>query len=128
MAYIPKIRDTLLLPSGPNDHLYVVVTGISSTSTHLLVNFSSIKSFAYTDKTCLVNVGDHSFITTPSYVAYQFARIEMAHDLANGVDAGRVKVLDPVSSPLLDRIRAGIAASSLCAPKFQSYYLKNAKN
>jgi len=87
MAYVPTKGHTLRMPSGPNNHLHVVLTGISTTLTHLLVNFSTIKDGVVHDPACLVGVGDHPFITAPSYMAYQFARIEMAHDLANRVDS-----------------------------------------
>jgi hypothetical protein len=78
MPYVPAKGHTLFIPSGSTDHLFVVLTPpIGVVSNHLLANFSSIKLGIPHDTSCLVNVGDHSFITMPSYIEYQFARIEV---------------------------------------------------
>ena len=128
MAYTPVKGHTLLIPSGPNDHLFVILTGISTTLTHLLVNLTSIHANVPHDPTCGLMVGDHPFIRHPSYIAYEFARIEMASDLSNRVDAGKLTLSDPVSDALLNRIRGGIAVSQKCPKKFQTYFARNALN
>lgn len=128
MPYTPAKGDTLFIPSGPSDHLHIIITGISTALTHLLVNITSIKANVSYDSTCTLAVGDHPFISMPSYIAYEFARIEMASDLSNRVNAGKFTPGDPVSDPLLTRIQSGIAASPRCAKKYKTYFVRNAAN
>jgi hypothetical protein len=65
--------ETYLIPSGPDNHLFVVVTEEDHHGMHILVNVSSVDATFPHDQTCLLNEGDHDFIMRPSYVAYEFA-------------------------------------------------------
>jgi hypothetical protein len=109
-------------------HLHVVVTGISTVLTHLLVNFSSTKPGVNHDPTCIVPPGVHPLITQESFIAYQFARIELASDLANKVGTGTFQTSDPIDAALLAKIQAGIAVSGYCPMKFQTYFARNQNN
>ena len=133
MLYTPSKSDALFMPSGPaGDHLFVVLTGISVAAahgTHLLVNFSSIKHGVTHDSACLVNPGEHPFITMPSYVEYQFSEIQLASDLGNGVGSGRfVKHPDPVTDALLAKLRAGLHRSGFTPRKCKTYLTRYENN
>jgi hypothetical protein len=133
MAYVPAKGDALFMPSGlAGNHLFIVLTGINiatSYGTHLIANFSSIKPSVPHDTSCLVVPGEHPFITTPSYVEYQFAEIWMAIDLGSGVDAGRfTKHNYAVADALLARIRSGLMISSFTPRKCKSYLTRFANN
>jgi hypothetical protein len=60
-----------------------------------------------------------------SFVAYQFADIHFASDLAAGMTSGKFALLQPVSTPLLDQIRNGIPLSPHTPKKCKTYYDKN---
>ncbi len=125
MPYVPAKGHTLFIPGTNGPHLFVIITGLCPTLTHLLVNFSSVKPGIPHDTACLVNVGEHPFITVPTYVEYQFARIEMASDLTNRVDGGVFTQSDPVSAALLLRIQARLHVSHPCPRKFKNYLTRH---
>jgi hypothetical protein len=64
---------TYLISSGPDKHLFIIVTEEDSDGMHILINVSSIDPDIPHDSTCLLNIGDHKFIDRPSYMAYEFA-------------------------------------------------------
>lgn len=129
MAYLPAKGDALMMPSGPVDHLYVILTDAfigSGYQTHLLANFSSIKASIYYDPACVVSPGEHPFLTLDSYVAYEYARIEMVSDLARRVDSGTYQLHpDSISSRLLDKMRNGVLVSRHISRGCRGYYEKN---
>jgi hypothetical protein len=64
---------TFLIPSGPDLHLFIVVTEEDDNGMHILVSITSIDPDIPHDKTCVFDGGEHEFITHPSYAAYGFA-------------------------------------------------------
>jgi hypothetical protein len=58
--------ETYLVPSGPDLHLFVVVTDEDANGMHILVNISSVDSEIPYDEACELNKGDHPFITKSS--------------------------------------------------------------
>jgi hypothetical protein len=128
MAYKPAKCDALMMPSGPNDHMFVILTDAfirNGYESHLLANFCSVKQGIYHDPTCVVPAGQHPFLKYNSFVAYQFADIHFASDLAAGMTSGKFALLQPVSTPLLDQIRNGIPLSPHTPKKCKTYYDKN---
>lgn len=103
--------ETYLIPSGPDLHLFVVVTDEDANGMHILINITSIDPAIAHDVTCEVNRGEHPFVTKPSYAAYEYA-IERHK---NFVDRqAKLKVYRPhkdASAALVDRICHGIKKS-----------------
>jgi hypothetical protein len=62
-----------LVPSGPDKHLYVVLTEPDNDGMHVLVNISSIDPEISYDATCVLKAGEHKFVKHESYAAYDFA-------------------------------------------------------
>ena len=64
---------TYLIPSGPDLHLFVVVTEEDSNGMYILVSVSTIDPDIPHDSTCEFTGGEHDFIKHPSFAAYEFA-------------------------------------------------------
>ena len=127
MTYLPAKRDTLHIPSGPTgNHLFAIITDPSQEGTHLLVCFSSLKPGVHHDPACLVNVGEHPFVTVPSAVEYRFARVEPSAHLVKCVAGWTFKRGEPVSDALLQKIRDGVLKSRFATRFIKDYFTKNA--
>jgi hypothetical protein len=125
MAVPLGVGDALMIPSGSDKHMFVVLATAhhgKSHETHLLANFSSVKAGIYHDPACVAEAGAHAFLKARSFVPYQHARIEMASDLAAGLRSGRYEQIAPVSSALLLLMRKGISKSSHVARKYRRYF------
>lgn len=121
-------RGTLLIPSGPLEgqgHLFVVVTDPCEKRKCLLLSFSSIKEGVRHDATRLVQVGEHPFITKPSFVEYRHARVAPCDHLIKCIEGWTFLPKEPVSEDLCERMRSGVT-ESLFTPQFAiEYYLAN---
>ena len=97
-------------------HLFVALTEPVSVAGYpspgvLLVNLSSIYEGRDVDGACVLEPGDHSRITRPSYAVYRLARIDRVDALVEDIESGHIEVLEPVVPHVLDRICAGLEAS-----------------
>jgi hypothetical protein len=101
--------DTFLL-SPPYNHLYVVCSEPTLDAEHIvLVNFTT---FAQEEESCcIIDAGEHPFITRKSCIRYKDARIAAAAALKKLEDLGQMSRHEPVSSNLLTRIRKGASES-----------------
>lgn len=116
------------MPSGPTqagNHLFVIMTDICPQGFHLLFSVSSIRAGQFHDKSCLVTVGDHSFVRHPSYVVYRLAEKRPATTLVKCVDGWLFMPKEPVSDELYSRIRAGALESPFLPSWALGYLLAN---
>jgi len=79
MAWVCQAGGTLLIPSGPAYHLFVMLNNPTDFPTYppqscILVSFSTIRPGPY-DATRVVQAGVHPFVKETSFVAYRQARI-----------------------------------------------------
>ncbi len=125
MAYVPYKKGTVLIPTGGTKHLFVILTDKCPAGEHLLVNVSSIKPNMKHDTTCIVNAGEHRFITKDSYVEYRRAEIIAAARLSKLVDTFVYTAHDDVTDDLLLAIRDGVEDSPFTARRILNYF-KNA--
>lgn len=126
MPYIPARCDTLLIPSGPSEHLFVITTDACPMGSHLLVNFSSVKAGRTIDSTCIIEPGEHPFIGHRSFVLYRSAQIQTANRLSTLVDGWLYKPHERATSELTDRILSGFSVSPF-TPNFIKSYLRQAR-
>lgn len=117
MAWVCQAGGTVLIPSGPGYHLFVVLNDPTDFPTYppqscVLVSFSTIRAGPY-DTTRVVQAGAHPFIKDPSFVAYRQARMETASVLAERVDSGMYVAREPVTEQLRVDLIAGLYASPL---------------
>lgn len=118
---------TLLIPTGNESHLHIILTNPSNFESYkpnqcISVNITSVKSTPY-DVTCVLKAGCHPFIKQDSYVAYRHTRIDPESHLKELVEAGYFIPKDPIGSELLEVIKKGLKDSAH-TPR----YLKNLIN
>jgi hypothetical protein len=129
MAYVPNCGGTLLIPSGtfnsPDQmHLFVIVTEKCAENRHLLVNISTIRDGVHFDPACIVEAGEHPFVTDRSYVVYRLARIDHAAHLSKCVDGWTFRPKENVTQELLNRICDGVLRSEFIGRADRAYYRK----
>ena len=119
-AWTPVVGGTLLIPSGPaGDHLFVLIYGPNSfegrgrSLDFVSVSFTSLVNGVPHDPACVVQVGEHPFVTHDSYVSYRHSRIDSEQELARNVSSGLFIPKVDVSQSLLRRIRVGLHNSRL---------------
>lgn len=104
--------DTFILSGGGqrSPHLWVLLWGPAGTAdSFLAVSFTSLRP--HSDRTCVVNVGEHPFIKHPTCVMYSDTRKITREKLDAAIAARAAFVQEPASAELLDRVRAGLFAS-----------------
>jgi len=109
---------TLLMPSGnEGDHLYIVLNDPQPFENYgrhacvVLVNLSSLREGVPHDATCVLEPGEHAFVTRKSFVFYRNARIEQENHVLQLVRQGVFKPHEPMPTAVLRRIKAGLFAS-----------------
>ena len=100
---------TFLL-SRPYNHLYVICSDPALDADKVvLVNFTTFEPEEET--CCIVNAGEHPFITRKSCIRYKDARIATTAALRKLLDLGQMSPREPVSADVLARIRNGASES-----------------
>lgn len=112
-----KPGSCLMIPSGPNEHLFavalgpVVLDGYGSEPQVVIVSFSSIKPGLQHDEACEVPAGSHPFITRDSFVYYREPRIYPASTVEGRVNSNVWRKQEACSEDLVRKILAGFRAS-----------------
>lgn len=114
MTWVAQLGSTLLIPSGGCDHLHIVCSDPMNFSGRspgscLLVNISTVVPKC--DRTLVLNVGDHPFISRESFVYYRKAYTEAANTLQTHVANGVYHGHSPADRMLVRRIVASMNAS-----------------
>lgn len=125
-------KGTILIPSGPTKHLHFVCSDPVfyprvGKECVLLVNISSINGDIIHDSTCELNVGDHPFITKPSYVYYKKAELFGSENIERNVAAGEFQIHAPCDEDVFKRILKGFDASDDVSRKVYNFYEKYCK-
>ena len=79
-----SMGQTYFRVKGPtwNRHLHMIVSDPRQNANEVvMVNMTSIKKGEYHDTACVLQVGDHEAVTTPSYITYQRLSIASEVDL-----------------------------------------------
>jgi len=90
-------------------HLWVVVSDpVINPDRVLIVNMSTDRKI---DQSCILQSGDHHFVRHSTCMRYDRARLVADRDLESHLSRGDIRLDDPVSSVVLDRIRQGAEVS-----------------
>jgi hypothetical protein len=103
--------ETYLVPSGPDLHLFVVVTDEDANGMHILINITSIDPEIIYDETCKIDIGDHPFVTKASYVAYEYAIERHKNFVDRQAKLHVYRANKPASAALVTKICDGIKKS-----------------
>ncbi|WP_089725378.1 hypothetical protein [Candidatus Thiosymbion oneisti] len=126
--FLPVRRATLLIPSGPvqdptRKHLFILLTDPRPDDRlTLLVSISSVNPRIHHDGTCLLFVGDHTFIKRDSYVNFAQARIESVDKLEAGVREGILVPQGTIKGDVFARICRGLMESRFTPQKAKRFY------
>ena len=103
--------ETFFLAGGAADrHLRVVISDPSIDSERVL--FVSMTSYDVTkENVCVFEVGNHPFVKHRSCIAYGTAKEAPLAALLRLLDAGQLRISEPMSASQLDRIRRGVSLS-----------------
>ena len=119
---------TLLIPSGnAGGHLHIVLNdprpfdGYGQHPCVLLVNLSSVREGVPHDATCVLEAGAHVFVQQRSFVFYRYARIEQGAHILRLVDQGVFRPHEPMSSEILQKIKAGLFDSPHTKREFKRF-------
>jgi hypothetical protein len=108
-----RAGDTFLLTGGhvPTPHLWVVLWGPAGPAdAYLAAHFTTLR--AYSDRTCILEPGDHPFVRHPTSVAYRDVLRWTDSRLTQLIADGIAKPRQPLSPAVLERIRSGFFASA----------------
>ncbi len=122
MGYIPHRGGTLLIPSGPSKHLFVILTDRCQDGMHLLVSLSTIKPGRFHDNACIVEPGEHRFVKRPSFIEYRRPRRDTASHLVTCVNGWTFTPHDDVTDAVFKRICHGIHESKFIPQGMKRYY------
>lgn len=125
--FLPVQRATLLIPSGPSKHLFILLTDPtdlppSDTKHSLIVGLASIRQGRPYDATCCIYVGDHPFIKHDSYVYYYYSKIEETRKLIDGYKQGFFDHKETLDSAIFARVCKGLLESRQTPLKIKQFY------
>jgi hypothetical protein len=120
-----------LIPSGPphdpqRSHLFVFVTepfedeqGILSVA---LVPLSSKKDYMLGDPTCILQIGDHPFITKETWARYSKSRITPTESLIDDIKSQKIILMEPMNKNVLKKIKHGVCRSPYTPRRVKLFY------
>ena len=93
-------------------HLWAIISDPKQSNNEIvIVNFTTYKNKGYEDTSCIVEVGEHPFITNKSYIFYRRSRIVDLSKLELFYRTSELKPQDRLSPELLEKIRVGAKES-----------------
>lgn len=122
MCLMPVCKGTILIPNFHTPHLHFICNdpvfypGLGKECV-LLVNISSIKPNIPYDKSCVLDVGEHPFITKPSFI-YSSAGIQLQ------IAEGNYSVREDCNESVFKRILNGFSISKEVTIKVFRFYEK----
>ena len=86
----------------------------------MLVCLCTIRQATF-DQTCIVQAGEHPFVTSRSYVAYNWAKQQTVVEITRLVQNAGYVPSTPFAPALLARVRAGLVSSNR-TPNFIKHF------
>ncbi len=118
-----SLGDTVLIPKPGQDksHLWVLVTAVNPKSGEvIIVNFTTERP--HSDKTVVIQQGEHRFVDRPTVVFYSDARFTKLASLESAVNQGIANQHDPLNPALLKRVQEGLLQSPLTPAKIRTAF------
>lgn len=105
------VGDTFVFRSGEDGHhLWVVVSDpLLNSNDVLILNLTTVRGVALDDLSCVFHPGEHPWIVNQSYIAYDCAQTKTSVYLDRLENGTTVKMNQPFSPQLLQRIYHGAA-------------------
>jgi len=109
-----KVGDTILVDApgtSYDSHLWMVISDPDQGSQCLIVNFTSWR--ADKDQACVVEAGEHPYIKHRTCVEFRGAKLVPIAKLEECLRSGALVSHEPLSAPLLAKIRAAVPNSRI---------------
>ena len=97
-----------------SSHLWIIISDtFGSPEKVVIVNLTTWRDRAteLNDASCIVNIGDHRFVTGKSYISYFDAKCRETKALQEALNKGLITLDETCSDGLLVKILAGAAKS-----------------
>jgi hypothetical protein len=94
----------LLVNRQLDDHLWVIVSDPKKDADKVLI-VSLTTAAPHKESVCLIQAGEHPWVTHETCVAYDTAKVVALASLFGWKDAGHLQMQDPLSPVLLRRVR-----------------------
>lgn len=115
-------RDAFLVPSGPGNHIFFLMTDPAKNDEILLLNVTTVRAGVVHDPSCYLNVGDHDFITHQSYVSYARARRILKSSFRSKIAAQEIIFRPPpLSAAAFAMIAAGTSSKQM-TPEMKIFF------
>ncbi len=111
--------DTFFFCAIPKRHLWLVISDPASYPNDPVVIVSLRTYRPNLESTCVLNPGDHAFVTHKTVVDYGNMRMHPRGRLDGLARAGRLDMREPMDPEVLQRVRMGAFASKRVAGKFR---------
>lgn len=117
-----KVGSTILLPIKLEwkDHLWILLTDADAEGKTLMVNLTTAKPHSI-DRTTVLHVGDHPFISRDSVINYMDAKLPDVSKLNQAISMGLAEQKDDASLKLLTEARNGLLNSSHTKNSIKDY-------
>ena len=102
-------------------HLFVTLTNACPNGQHLLISICSIMPGRFHDPACEIAIGEHEFITKPSYVEYRFPTTRPGTLITKCVEGWMYHQKEDLEDLLFDRVCHGVEESEFI-PKWALDY------
>jgi hypothetical protein len=123
IVIVPGFAFRLSVCQDSPQHWYFVLAGPSPEGEFLAVNFTGFSQ--YKDGECVVEVGDHPFVTKKTIVKYDSAEVWQTSKLIAGISAGHFDVGAVANAELLGRMLDGYWRSGRVHARCHNFAKKN---
>lgn len=109
------------LPKIFTRHLRIIISNPNEDNEFLTVPVDTFKS-DFQDKSCIIEQGEHQFITHKSFVNYKYAKVISFAKIFNGLQQGIFIKKEDVSAELLLKIQNGAKKSRNLSNEFKIWF------
>lgn len=102
-------------------HLRIIISDSNEQNEFLTVPMDTLRN-GFQDKSCVIEVGEHSFIKAKSFINYAYAEVLNFTQVFNGLNQGVLVRKEDVSEDLLRRIQEGAKKSKRLNNKFKIWF------
>lgn len=120
-----KRKTFLRKDTNQNDsikHLSFIISDPDPDHNVMVVNLTTYYSTGREDESCILDIGDHSFIKHKSYIAYRYAKELNYVKLLDERFKGHIIFKEDISEEVLIKIQKGAKKSKLLPLMFEKYF------
>ena len=108
LPLIPVAGLAIYIPNDDGiEHLTAVIAAVADSGDVALVSITTDHGTRLTDRACVLDVGDHSFLRHRSFALYADSWISSVEALQAGVDRREIRLAETFSAEVLERLARG---------------------